>query len=154
MFLEKNNIKLSGGLEDYKAKVSMKDLGLPEPTSKFFKTTGGTNLRVPTAYGICFAEDCPPDTKLNKAYGKDQGLVIFGDIHFDFPMNHYVDLYKDIYDSNDLDYVRKKVAFYCVQYGNNLYEVSRWSNKDTLHKDLQLGVLMFTDALNWLWTHL
>ena len=145
MFIEEPiQIKLGGGFEDHKARVTMEDLDLPLPTSKFF-TGEGRVLKVPTRYGICLAESCPPNTKLNKAFGKEYGH----NIHFDFPMNQYVDLYMDIYDSDDLDYVLSKVALWNVRYADNLYEMNQRSNKDTLHSDLDLGILMFTDTLHW-----
>jgi hypothetical protein len=143
MFIEETKqIKLGGGFEDHQSKVTMEDLNLPLPTSKFF-TGEGRVLRTPAWYGICLAKSCPPYTKLNKAFGGP------GDITFDFPMNQYVDLYRNIYDSNDLDYVLNEVATWNVRYADNLYEVSRWSNKDTLNSDLELGILMFTDTLHW-----
>lgn len=152
MFIEeKKVIKLGGGFEDYKSRVTMEDLDLPLPTSKFFTGEGlpmekGRLLRPPTWYGICLAESCPPDTKLNKAFGKEYGHRI----HFDFPMNQYVDLYMKIYDSDDLNYVLDQVAGWQVRYADNLYEMNQRSSKDTLHSDLDLGILMFTDTLHWL----
>ena len=146
MFIEeKKVIKLGGGFEDRQSMVEMEDLDLPLPTSKFF-TGEGRVLRPPTWYGICLAESCPLDTKLNKAFGKEYGH----NIHFDFPMNQYVDLYMDIYNSDDLNYVLNKVAGWNVRYADNLYEMNQRSNKDTLHSDLDLGILMFTDTLHWL----
>ena len=125
MFLEEKKVIKLG---NRKESLSLKEMGLPEPKSKFWE---GDGLTLPNNFDI-YSSDTPGVYE-----NSDQFNVL--------------QLYKDTYDSNDLNYVTKEVLTFQRKYIQNLYEVNQWKDKKTVTGDLKKGLLPLSSTMDWLY---
>ena len=140
MFLEEKKVIKLG---NRKESLSLKEMGLPEPKSKFWE---GDGLTLPNNFDI-YSSDTPGVYE-----NSDQFNVLFeSDKSFNFPILLYIQLYKDTYDSNDLNYVTKEVLTFQRKYIQNLYEVNQWKDKKTVTGDLKKGLLPLSSTMDWLY---
>ena len=146
MFIEEKKIELgqSGPWND----LTLKQMGLPNPKSKFWKG-GNKSLNLPSQYDVYDASN----SRVYQDYQNKEGRgysVLFSDGTFSYPMNQYVDLYNNTYDSNDLNYVKSEVFKFIRMYISNLYETPQYSDKKISMWYLSTGILILENCIDWL----
>ena len=160
MFLEQNDlVELGQGPNRLRGKwpnpLTMQELGLPEPTSEFW--IGRDSLSLPSNFKIYDASgDDAISREIYQEYNDKTGMSInvkFHDGSYSYPMNQYIDLYNDTYNSNDKRYVLDKVYWVMKSYITNLYEVQQWKDKTNVIKYVQNGILMFDNLFDWVQLH-